>query len=512
MAAASVRKTLILTHRWMGIVGNIVFVLWFVSGVIFAYKAMPTFSVTERLAQVPPLDLRTAQVEPIEAARRLGIKPTRLRLSMSYDGRPVYRFQGASAAYADTGEAVAGRDADQAVALIRSFEPSHAATVRYESLVTEPDLWTFGARAQMPLHKIAIGDAAATNYYVSQATGEPVMKADRMERIWGFWGPVVHQWYFTGLRQRTALWDGMILWASALGSLMCLLGIALGVWQFSTSSRYRLKGESSHTPYTSWMKWHHYAGLIFGLVSLTWIFSGGLAFDSYSIGSNTNPTASERDAGSGGPLRLQAVTLDALRQGLDLLAPIVNPKEADVLQFRGEPYLLAADGPPEWPLIGTTSREPLPQVKRRMAWLAHPERGVFSEFDHAAMMDIAKDAKPGVPITEATWLDDYDNYYRNRQQGLPLPVLRVQYADANQTWLYIDAQRGGVNWHEEKASRLRRWLYNGLHKFDLPYIWDRRPVWDLAIVLFSLGGLALSVTSLVPAYRRLRRYAGKLTT
>jgi hypothetical protein len=425
---------------------------------------------------------------------------------MSYDGRPVYRFQGASAAYADTGEAVLGRDPDQAVALIRSFEPSHAATVRYDSLQTEPDLWTVGSRAQMPLHKIAVGDAAGTFYYVSPATGEPVMKTTRAGRFWGFTGPVVHQWYFTSLRQRAQLWDKAVLWGSILGSLMCLLGLVLGVWQFSMGRRYRLKGAPSRTPYTGWMLWHHYAGLIFGLVSLTWIFSGGLAFNSYNIGSSTNPTARERDAGTGGPLKLQSITLDALRRDLAVITPAFAPKEADVLQFRGDLYLIAANGPPEWPLIGTTDREPRDPVERRMAWLAHPERGAFTEFDRGLMMDIATDAKPHVPIANATWLSDYDNYYRNRQHALPLPVLRVQYADANQTWLYIDAQRGAVSWHEESSSRLRRWLYNGLHKLDLPGVWDRRPVWDLAIVLLSLGGLALSVTSLVPAYRRLGRH------
>jgi hypothetical protein len=73
-------------------------------------------------------------------------------------------------------------------------------------------------------------------------------------------------------------------------------------------------------------------------------------------------------------------------------------------------------------------------------------------------MDIAHDAKHGVRIANATWLSHYDNYYRNRQHGLPLPVLRVQYDDANQASLYIDPVRGGVGWHEERASRLRRWL------------------------------------------------------
>ena len=36
------RKLLIYTHRWNGIVLTLVFVIWFVSGVIFVYVGMPT--------------------------------------------------------------------------------------------------------------------------------------------------------------------------------------------------------------------------------------------------------------------------------------------------------------------------------------------------------------------------------------------------------------------------------------------------------------------------------------
>jgi hypothetical protein len=145
-----------------------------------------------------------------------------------------------------------------------------------------------------------------------------------------------------------------------------------------------------------------------------------------------------------------------------------------------------------------------------MAWLAHPERGAFTAFDREVMMEVARDAMPAVAIVEATWLQDYDNYYRTRLAALPLPVLRVRYDDAQQTWLYIDPFRGAVVWREESTSRIRRWLYNGLHKFDLPFIYQRRPLWDIAIVLLSLGGLALSITTLVPAYRRLKRHAARV--
>jgi hypothetical protein len=42
------RKALIHLHRWSGIVMTAVFVVWFVSGIIFVYVGMPSCAVTSR--------------------------------------------------------------------------------------------------------------------------------------------------------------------------------------------------------------------------------------------------------------------------------------------------------------------------------------------------------------------------------------------------------------------------------------------------------------------------------
>jgi hypothetical protein len=283
---------------------------------------------------------------------------------------------------------------------------------------------------------------------------------------------------------------------------------------YSPSGRFRQKGERSHSPYSGWMKWHHYAGLIFGFVTFTWIFSGGLAFNPFGLFGNTSPSVEQREAATGGPINLEQVSLEGLRNALAVVVPSFAPKEADVLQFRGEPYLLAADGPPDPPVIGITFRNTDDQranikSERRMVWLEHPERGAFTQFDDGVMMDIAREAMPDAPIEDATWLDQYDNYYRSRYNTQPLPVLRVRYANPQGTWLYIDPHRGTVAWREEWASRLRRWLYNGLHKFDLPVL-GNRPVWDISMILLSIGGLVLSVTTILPAFRRLRGHAVRI--
>ena len=45
------RRWLVYTHRWLGIVGGVLFVAWFFSGVVMMYARMPGLANEERLAR-----------------------------------------------------------------------------------------------------------------------------------------------------------------------------------------------------------------------------------------------------------------------------------------------------------------------------------------------------------------------------------------------------------------------------------------------------------------------------
>ena len=118
----------------------------------------------------------------------------------------------------------------------------------------------------------------------------------------------------------------------------------------------------------------------------------------------------------------------------------------------------------------------------RYVSVAQPERGTFTTFDAAAMIEIARAAMPGVPVQDAVWLQEYDGYYYDPRASLALPVLRVRYADEHGTWLYLDPERGGIVQRSVRVSRLRRWLYQGLHSLDFPFLYFRRPLWDIVAI------------------------------
>ena len=136
------RKARIYTHRWIGIAGTLVFVIWFASGIVFMYVGMPTLPAEERLLRMEPLDLTAARIEPAEAAARIGVSPTRVRIA-TQDGRPVYRFYGGAEwrmVYADTGAPLQGLDAEQAVALMRRYLPERFFAIQKLASCGKPDL------------------------------------------------------------------------------------------------------------------------------------------------------------------------------------------------------------------------------------------------------------------------------------------------------------------------------------------------------------------------------------
>jgi len=511
------RKALIYAHRWAGILLTAVFVVWFVSGVIFVYVGMPTLPAEERLLRMEPLDLTKLAVTPAEAASRAGLElPSRVRIAMS-DGRPVYRFHSRGTwqmVYADSGAALEGLSTDEALAVMRRFVPEHGSTLRHQERLTDSDQWTLQGviRNTMPMHRVALGDAAGTEYYVSERTGEPVLRTTTRGRFWGYLSAVLHWLYFTPLRKHSAFWSDFVVWISLIGTVMCAMGIAIGIWRYSLAERFRLRGARSHTRYASWIKWHHYTGLAFGLFACTWAFSGALSLSPFAFLQTGAPSRAIREAATGGPIDLTALTLERIRAVADQVRRSFQPKELDFFQFLGEPYFIAYVPPSpaesaSWRNTDIAAASAL-NIDRQYVMVSalRPERGSFTSFEKERMWDVARAAMPHAPIADAAWLSAYDAYYYSHTGMKPLPVLRIRYADPRRTWLYLDPQRGVIASRLERSGRWNRWLYHGFHSLDFPFLYYKRPLWDFVIILLSVGGVAISVTSALPAWRRLLRH------
>jgi hypothetical protein len=481
------------------------------------YERMPRLTAEERLARLARLDASAIRTTLADAARTAGTTPFRIRIGM-LGWKPVFRLEddaGWTTVFADSGERLEGLSAKQALDVATAFFPEHAATMSDAGRLEAPDQWTLdgGLPRFLPMRRIAFGDADGTHLYISERVGEPVMKTTARGRLWGYMGAVMHWTYFTPFRQQRELWRYTIIYAALVGSAMCLSGLVVGVWRFSPRMRYRLKRQASHSPYAGFMWWHHYAGLLFGFFTFTWVLSGALSLTPWDWVPSTSATLAQREALSGGELQLSRIDPAHLREGIAALArDFGEVKELEVLQFRGRPFALAYRAPG----LDEARRSGNPEVSaifspqlvldHRIAWIDVQPTSTTRAFESDAVLASARAAMPGRALAEVRWLDGYDAYYYDKWNGKPLPVLRVKYRDPEDTWLYIDPGNGLVSLRHTRLSRVNRWMYNGLHSFDFPFLYYSRPAWDIVLVALSAGGIALSITTIVPAWRRLRRH------
>ncbi|MBI2828797.1 MAG: hypothetical protein HYX77_05960, partial [Acidobacteria bacterium] len=324
---------------------------------------------------------------------------------------------------------------------------------------------------------------------------------------------VLHWLYFTPLRRHGAFWNSFVVWSSLIGTVMCGMGIAIGIWRYSLSGRFRLKRVPSHSPYAGWMKWHHYTGLVVGFFACMWAFSGALSLAPFQFLRGSPATLAYREAATGGPIDLRPLTVERVREVAAAVGQSFAPKELDFFQFQGEPYFIAyvppsASESAPWRNSDIAAATNLNIDREHVLVSAlRPEAGTFTTFEKEPMWDVAKAAMPGVPMQDAVWLNEYDAYYYSQKGLRPLPVLRIRYADPRRTWLYLDPQHGVIASRLERASRWNRWLYHGFHSLDFPFMYYKRPLWDIVVILLSLGGIAMSVTSAWPSWRRLVRHA-----
>jgi PepSY-associated TM region len=500
-------RRLHLFHRWAGIALCAFFAAWFFSGVFMMYVEYPALTRPERIAAAPALDFSTATITPAAAAASLQsgdfaiegtpsrnlvlpIKNQKSKIENSPTfrlaqvlGRPAYVFTHGAAQpvtiFADRGEKLAPVTAAQAAEPAATFARSlNAPPSSLNFLRTiQSDQWSVSAalNAHRPLHHFALDDTAHTEFYVSSTTGEVVRDTTRRERVLNYFGAVTHWIYPHVLRQFPDAWSWVVNVIAAAGCAFAVSGLWIGVL------RARRRVPTPRSTKQRLIKWHFITGGAFGVVTLTWVFSGWMSMNPAKLNPPRMPAAAPVLALAGSRLTPSAF----------IAIPVLPPGtvEAEPHLFDGQPLYLATarDG----------ANTLVPALPRAPAVRPNAE----------TLIARAPTLLPAATLLEARLLTDYDNHYYSRhpENGTaPLPVVRARFADAEATWFHLDPATGRIVNQSTATNRLFRHLYNGLHSFDWWWLWSRRPLWDIVVITFSLGGLSLSVLGVVLGVRRLR--------
>ncbi|WP_311222506.1 MULTISPECIES: PepSY domain-containing protein [unclassified Acidovorax] len=507
--ARSARTTLLrglyLTHRWLGVVLCAVMALWFVSGIVMMYVGYPQLTEAERTAHLPALGQGESLLEPSAALASAGLAHlplADLRLAAASGGRAVYlaRREGAAPRSAPvvidaaSGAPLREVDAARAIASAKAWAgPDGTPPPAHEGMLQE-DAFTHSRAldAHRPLHVVRLGDADDTVLYVSGTTGEVVRDAPRIERWGSYVGTWLHWLYMMRGNALQPYWSGTVNTLAFLGTLAALVGTVIGLQRWRFRGRYK---SGARTPYPAGgaMRWHHLLGLAFAAATIAWVFSGWMSMNPWRLFDSGAPA-----------LRVAAF------QGRPLIANDVHG--ASVSQ------LLAQAGPGARELRWVLATD-------RALVLAQPAHGTPQVLDAATAVrtvidPIALQAAIArlvdAPLLRIDTLTDYDLYYYARAshtmtgaRDKPLPVLRAVFGDEHATWVHVDPHTGAVLGRLDDHRRVSRWLFTMLHSWDWAPLLARRPVWDGWMLVWAVGGTALSLTGVVIGWRRLRKGTGR---
>jgi uncharacterized iron-regulated membrane protein len=488
------KRWLFLVHRWLGVLACAFFAMWFVSGVVMMYVGYPKLTEAERLGHLPVLDASAPLLAPRQALDAAGLAgPLKdLRLAAASGGRPVYLAGmaargGAVVIDARTGAVLREVDRERALASARAYAGEGVAAEHRGTIDEDAFTHSRALDAHRPLQVVDLADADATRLYVSGRTGEVVRDAPRTERLWNYAGAWIHWLYPLRGTALDRYWADIVNWLSIAGIALTLTGTVVGLMRWRFRSSYHRSG--SHSPYQGWMmRWHHIAGLLFALVTLTWIFSGLMSMNPWRIFDSGAP-ALRTEAMNGGPLELSGD--DAAPAAL-LASAGTGVRELRWVRVAGRTLVRAeqAGGRPQ--LLDARSAA---------------SQAVDAEALRRAVARLLPAKVERIEVLRA-----YDSHYYAREPHTmtggnekPLPVWRVVFADANATWVHVDPQTGAVLGRSDSQRRLSRWLFAMLHSWDWLPLLERRPLWDLLLVALSLGGAVLSLTGVVIGWRRLGR-------
>lgn len=475
----------VLLHRYLGIALGLVVTLWCLSGIVMMYVQYPSFLDTERVATLEPIDLADCCVAADVLSAALeesgGQYADRFEVEM-LAGRPVLRLYspwGQNVIDLLNGTLRPGSSPAELERISLDFARRIGIGTRpsYRGPLAQ-DQWTVSGyySPHQPLHLFAGNDAAGTQWYVSDTTGEVLLLTTANQRFWNWLGAVTHWIYFTALRQHGAVWAQVVIWLAVAVAVLTLLGLYVGI------RRYRSGPSKRWTPYRGWMRWHHFAGLVFGVLALTWAVSGLFSMNPWGL-LESRSFAAERQ-------QIRGADLDASQIAAAITAIASNPlpdatTRLDSSLVGGELAIVA------WHAGGR---------ERALLDVESLERTMLPD---ARFRNLAPTLRPGVDIAEQGWLNEEDSYYFGRYERPTLPAYRIIYADGER--FYLDHLTGALLYAADKPQQRYRWWFSALHRGDFSALLRARPVWDVWFLVLLGGVTASAITGTWLGIKRLAR-------
>ena len=488
-------KLLRFLHKWLGIFMAPLLVMWFFTGffMIFfkeyprvekeqAYKLLDPIGAIDSLPNSTQL-LDWYQAHTASGAQLRGVS---LKREAGKAQLTLVGSEGEVAMDLLTQELLSDTPATleelaKKTARVTGYSPAQVDTI-YQLTQWLP----FASRREdLPFIKMSVDDPQSTTLYFSGKSGRLLQTTNNSNRRASYVSTIPHWIYFWQLRQHEELWRNLFVVLSIIGCVMIISGLIVGVvWTVKS----RRSSKRRWSPFTlksgAWLYWHHIAGLLFGLVMLSWMFSGWMTvrrLPKWIAGPNPRSELfALADSG--------AIAPDEALQFGQILAQYPTAKEISFAHYMGQPYYRLEMG------------------EQRATYLVVNGEGLSPlALDEEEVLSYLQGLCLGIEVKSARILEHYDGHYLpqpGERNSLPLPVVEVTTGEGSTLYVALTAPTITV---QNRATRLNDIVYHKLHSYK--YLWAyHHPTLRICVMCFLLtGGLIVSVTGLANAWRALKR-------
>lgn len=477
------RQTLKLTHKVLGLLLSILFLLWFLSGIVMIYHTFPRASQEDKLERQQVINGNLPRLETILSVLPDSATVRSLSMDMYFD-RPVVRFRGKNI---PDGQDVLYAESLQPIEKVsletirRTASQWCPAPVLQVDTLRKLDQWIPFSylREEFPIYKYTFADEAKQELYLSSQTGRVLQFTDRTQRIWAWLGAIPHWVYFTSLRQNQPLWINFVKWTSGIGCIMCLAGLILSI-----QLAWRHRDKKLFSPYRKrWFKWHYVSGLVFGIFAITFAFSGMMSLmdvpdwlkKAPKEKQATSPRRGMRGGGEG-MLPASAYQLDYRK----VIAATDSIKSVEWAAWQKHPY------------YKVTTNSNSVHIDASDTSAIRP----FKLTEKMIRKEVEKTLGDSISYRMELITEYDEDYYGRKKDRTPLPVYRIIVEDEMHTRIYYDPQ-SLMQRRVDDDGRLRRVLYSGLHSLNFKYLTDRPVLWNIIMYVLLIGGSFLSLTGVV---------------
>jgi hypothetical protein len=482
-------KAVIKTHRLLGFFLCLLFLIWCLSGFVMMYKGFPSVSKSDKLEVQKILDGKK---------NKCSFKLNHLINKDSVKNITMQVVGGEEVLTIEThNDCIFNLEIDSSInkRTYSKVDAESIITTFYQNKINLKESRTIYALDQwiprtsflkhLPIHLIRLDDNKNTVCYVSSKTGELLQKLNQYDKAWTWVGAIPHWIYFKDIRINTPLWRFIVISLSMLGVVLSILGIVIGINRFIIA---RKRGLLLNPYKKKWFKWHHYLGFIFGTFTFTWILSGLFSMNPLKWSPEKNLSQIEQKIWDGN-ISFRKFQIDSIiHRYISEINQKDSVKSIEFKKFDSQWYAI----------------ENLNSTKRRLFTMKCKDfklKVLQSNF----FLPKIKELFPNDSVVEVEKLFSYDDYYYSRDKTLPLPVYKYIISDLDKTVLYVDPLGVEVLKKMGQRNRFERWIYNGLHSFDFEIIRNKRPLWDVVVIILLIGVTALSFSGVVLTFIKIRR-------